>query len=107
MGTEQVRRRRAPPSQQVPGKERGEAPGDTRFPGVSAGTRAGSQSSLQDLDPDLEGLPSQSNPLTRESCTSPPVSVPAPRIPPSAPPASPTLTKSWSKTPGSRTLHVQ
>lgn len=50
------------PSQPTgPGEGGGEAPGDTRVPGGSGGTQAGSQSHLQGQTPDLEGLLSQRN----------------------------------------------
>ena len=50
------------PSQPTgPGEGGGEALGDTRVPGGSGGTQAGSQSHLQGQTPDLEGLLSQRN----------------------------------------------
>lgn len=109
MDAEQVRRRRAPPSQQVPGKEVGKPWGTPESLGAPGEPRLDPRATCRVRPLTWKGFSPRGTALPSDQRTPAvtPVRVPAPKIPPSAPPASPTLTKPWPETPGSGTLHVQ
>ena len=98
------------PSQPTgPGKEVGKPQGTPKSLGAPGGPRPDSRATCRVRPLTWKGFSPRGTalPLTREPWPSPPVRVPAPGIPPSALPTSPTLTKPWPETPGSGTLHVQ